>query len=255
MLDTIQKELLKIEQEENLKILFACESGSRAWGFPSRDSDYDVRFIYLRPKEWYLSIDDQKDTLEFPINDVLDISGWDIRKALKLFRSSNAVIYEWLQSPVIYKEGAGFRERIKALFDDFFSLRAGMHHYLGMTLNPFRNDLQAEQIRLKKYFYALRPILACRWIRTKKSVPPMEFGKLRELIIEHDELNQIIDQLLERKQQGNEQDTIAPIRILNHFIENEIREAELFTSEFQKTRGNTEVLDALFRELLSENFK
>src|SRR5690606_13349752 len=153
MLEIIKKEILEIEKKENIKVLYACESGSRAWGFPSKDSDYDVRFIYMKPKDWYLSIDDHKDTLEFPINDVLDISGWDIRKTLKLFRSSNAVIYEWLQSPIVYKEEPGFLNKMNALFPDFFSGRAGMHHYLSMAKNCFENDLQGEQVKLKKYFY------------------------------------------------------------------------------------------------------
>lgn len=250
MKEIIRTEIREIERREKLKILFACESGSRAWGFPSQDSDYDVRFIYIRPEEWYLSIDDQKDTLEFPINDVLDISGWDLRKALKLFRSSNAVVYEWLQSPVIYKQELDFQKRLISLSDDFFSLRAGMHHYLSMTINPWKNDLQHEQVKLKKYFYALRPALSCKWIREKKTVPPMELGKLRELIREEQELNKVIDLLLEQKREANEKDTIPAIPVLNSFIHKEIKEGEKFTLDLEKTRGNTETLNRLFRDLL-----
>jgi predicted nucleotidyltransferase len=100
----ILEQLEQIEQEEQVTILYACESGSRAWGFPSQDSDYDVRFIYLHKPEWYLSIYDKRDVIERPINNMLDINGWDLRKALNLFRKSNPPLLEWLQSPIQYKE-------------------------------------------------------------------------------------------------------------------------------------------------------
>ncbi|GAL84298.1 putative nucleotidyltransferase [Sporocytophaga myxococcoides] len=255
MQEVIKKEILEIERRENVKILYACESGSRAWGFPSRDSDYDVRFIYIRPKEWYLSIDDYKDTLDFPINDLLDISGWDIRKALKLFRSSNAVIFEWLQSPIIYKEEPAFKEQLIDLLKDYYSLRAGMHHYLGMTINPFKNDLQSDTVKIKKYLYALRSSLACRWMREKQTVPPMEFGILRTLIKDEGAVNELVDQLLVRKKDNSEGDTIPSSRLLNQFIENEIRESELYTTQLEKSTGSTEVLNNIFRNLLSKSFK
>ncbi len=86
---TIKAGLAEIEAQENVRIVYACESGSRAWGFPSSDSDYDVRFIYLHPLEWYLSIEKRRDVIERPITGVLDVNGWDLRKALQLFRKSN----------------------------------------------------------------------------------------------------------------------------------------------------------------------
>jgi uncharacterized protein len=250
MIEIIQKELKQIEEKENLTILYACESGSRAWGFPSKDSDYDVRFIYMRPLEWYFAIDDRKDTLEFPINDVLDLSGWDIRKALKLFRSSNAVIYEWLQSPVVYKKETDFAEKLTKLFPDYFSLRAGMHHYLSMTKTCYKEELQKESVKLKKYFYALRPALACKWIASRREVPPMEFPRLRELIKEEKELNKVIDQLLIQKMDGDEKDLIRSVDILNDFIRREIKQGEAFAEDLEKTKGSTEELDQLFRQLL-----
>jgi predicted nucleotidyltransferase len=94
----ILEELKRIEKEEGVRILYACESGSRAWGFPSKDSDYDVRFIYIRPVDWYVSIYDKRDVIERPISDMLDINGWDLRKALNLFRKSNPPLLEWLKS-------------------------------------------------------------------------------------------------------------------------------------------------------------
>jgi predicted nucleotidyltransferase len=254
MLELIQKELREIGQRERVTILYACESGSRAWGFPSEDSDYDVRFIYTRPKDWYLSIDDHKDTLDFPVNDLLDIGGWDIRKALKLFRASNAAIYEWLQSPIVYKEELAFKEQMVMLFKDYFSLRAGMQHYLGVIKNSFKNDLQNGTVKLKRYFYALRAALACKWIRERNTVPPMEFGALKTILINEGELNDVIDQLLVRKKSGWEGERVPASRLLHHFIQNEIRESEESLINFEKTYGSTELLDSIFRQLLCKSF-
>lgn len=194
MLSEIQAKLRELENQHSVRILFACESGSRAWGFPSADSDYDVRFIYAHAADWYLTIDDHKDFIEIPVNEVLDINGWDIRKALRLFRNSNAPLYEWLQSPIVYRQNDAFTENIKELMHTYFSLRAGMHHYLSMARNAFA-DLQADEVRIKKYFYCLRPLLAATWIADKQQLPPMEFPVLRSLITD-DKLQMEIDNLL-----------------------------------------------------------
>ena len=97
----IDEELEAIESQNNVKILYACESGSRAWGFPSKDSDYDIRFIYIHRTEWYLRVDNSRlrDVIEKPIDDELDVSGWELRKALILFKKSNPAFIEWLNSP------------------------------------------------------------------------------------------------------------------------------------------------------------
>ncbi len=168
-MDSIIKDKLKeMEQAYNVKILYACESGSRAWGFASPDSDYDIRFIYVHPKEYYLSVDEQRDVIELPINDLLDINGWGLRKALRLFRKSNGPLYEWLQSPIVYNQDNEFANDIKNLMPSYFSPRATMHHYLSMAKSVFENDLVGVEVRLKKYFYVLRPILACRWIADRR---------------------------------------------------------------------------------------
>jgi uncharacterized protein len=167
---TIATELQQLERAHQIQILYACESGSRAWGFPSPDSDYDVRFIYLRPLEWYLSIDDRPDTIldprgyanDLPVNSLLDINGWDLRKALKLFKGSNSAIYEWIQSPIIYQSQQGLTDRLRDLAPSYYTCRAGIHHYLNMTIGCYRKHLQTDVVKLKKYFYALRPILAAK---------------------------------------------------------------------------------------------
>ena len=104
MAERIRSELSAIEREHGVKIVLAMESGSRAWGFPSQDSNYDVRFIYLRPVEDYLTVVPRRDVIERPVDAVLDVNGWDIRKAVALMLKSNAVLQEWLSSPVRYIE-------------------------------------------------------------------------------------------------------------------------------------------------------
>lgn len=120
MREIIIDKLKGIEQNNNVKILYACESGSRAWGFASPDSDYDVRFIYIHNPDYYLSIDNADDVIELPVNEVLDISGWDIRKALKLFRKSNPPLMEWLQSPIVYACNEEFYAQMTALAPQYY---------------------------------------------------------------------------------------------------------------------------------------
>lgn len=99
----INEKLDEIEEKENVRILHAIESGSRAWGFASPDSDYDVRFIYARRREDYLRLDEPRDVIEWQLDDVLDINGWDLKKALKQFARGNATLFEWSGSPIVYR--------------------------------------------------------------------------------------------------------------------------------------------------------
>jgi uncharacterized protein len=217
MTETILQKLLELELAENIKVLYACESGSRAWGFASPDSDFDVRFIYARPKNDYLGITDLPDNVGLPVNEVLDISGWDIKKALKLFLKSNSTLYEWLQSPIIYQEDSAFADDLRKLMSQYFSLRSGANHYLSMAHNTLRDDLQTEQVKLKRYFYALRPALACLWIVMKQTVPPMEFDKLRIVITDY-EVQNAIDELLEKKRIADEKALITSVPVLNQWL-------------------------------------
>lgn len=250
MLNKIQDTLNQISEGEKVKILFACESGSRAWGFASPDSDYDVRFIYLQPKEYYLSVDEKKDVIELPVNEILDVSGWDVRKALRLFRSSNAVIYEWLQSPVIYSAETGFQKSLWTMAPDYFSLRAGMHHYLSMTVNTFQNDLQTDEVKLKKYFYALRPILACKWISEKHEVPPMVFQELLTIIQSDKEIVNRINTFLEMKNVSDEKKIVSRDDILNGFIQTEIHRYDQIAKTLSGKEVNSQKLNDFFRSLV-----
>ena len=129
----ILEALRRIEEEEGVRIIYACESGSRAWGFASEDSDYDVRFIYVRPMDWYLSVDDRKDIVEVPVDDNLDINGWDLRKSLSLLRKSNSVILEWLASPVRYRTHDSYVPLLTELSQRAFLPQSSCRHYLGMA--------------------------------------------------------------------------------------------------------------------------
>ncbi len=246
-MESIIKEKLKeIEASNEVKIVYACESGSRAWGFASPDSDYDVRFIYVHPKEYYLGIDEQRDVIELPINDLLDINGWELRKALRLFRKSNGPIYEWFQSPIVYQLDVDFLNDINTQMPNFFSARAMMHHYLSMASSVVQNELSASEVKLKKYFYALRPVLASLWIVEKNEVPPMEFGKLRKLLSA--EMNGIVDDLLIQKAKVDESFKIKPIIEVHQWLEKQIEFCESRVPEAKQI--SFEGLDELFRKFL-----
>ncbi len=163
MEQAIKANLAEIEARENVRIVYACESGSRAWGFPSADSDYDVRFIYLHPLEWYLTIADKRDVIEEPITGLLDVNGWDLRKTLQLFRKSNPPLFEWLNSPIVYLEKYSVASRLRSLLAVYYSPRACAYHYLQMARGNFREYLQGDQVWVKKYFYALRAVMAVNW--------------------------------------------------------------------------------------------
>lgn len=152
----IQAQLRSIEEKNNVKILYAVESGSRGWGFESKDSDFDVRFIYVHPIEWYLSVFEGSDIIEIPIDEVLDINGWDIKKALKLMYKSNAPLLEWLSSPIIYKQNQEFIKELKHLAEKYFSSISVTYHYINLAKKSFDGLEGLNKIKIKKLFYVIR---------------------------------------------------------------------------------------------------
>jgi len=249
MTETILQKLLELEQNENIKILYACESGSRAWGFASPDSDFDVRFIYSRPVNNYLGITELTDNVGLPVNEVLDIGGWDIKKALKLFLKSNSTLYEWLQSPIVYQGDSLFADDLRKLMPEYFSLRSGANHYLAMAHNTLRDDLQPEQVKLKRYFYALRPALACLWIVEKQSVPPMEFQHLRVMISDN-KVQNAIDELLDRKKVADEKALIKPVPLLNQWLSNTLDWCKACIPELPSEKNDSGELNNIFRKYI-----
>lgn len=247
MNQAIQQKLLELEQTENIKILYACESGSRAWGFASPDSDYDVRFFYVRPLDYYLSITNMPDFLDLPLNDELDLRGWDLQKALKLFLKSNSSPYEWLQSPVVYKQDIGFANELRELMPGYFSLRAGANHHASLAFNALTDDLQDAEVNLKRYFYALRSALACLWIVDRQTVPPMEFTKLR-VMISNDAVQHAIEPLLERKRRAVEKAMAKSVPVLQQWLTETLSYCKARIADLPSEKKQTDELNALFRK-------
>jgi len=217
MLDIISAKLAEIEKEENVRVIYAVESGSRAWGFASPDSDYDVRFIYARPKEFYLKLEKTRDVIEWQLDETLDINGWDLQKTLRLIHSSNPTIFEWNRSPIVYKTTPEW-DSVRAGMPEYFQTKAGLYHYYSTGLNQYRIYFKGETVKLKKYFYVLRPLLACKWILNKKCPPPVLFGELVETELEQD-IKPIVDDLLRQKTDAPETGEIKHIGDLNGYIE------------------------------------
>lgn len=206
--EQIHDALDRIEEKKGVNILFACEAGSRAWGFESMDSDYDVRFIYAKPQSYYMSIDEnRKDVIERTIGDI-DLVGWDLLKALRLFRKCNPALFEWLRSPIIYDADPDFTERMARAIPDYYSPISAWHHYRGMGKHNFYAYIRGkEEAKLKKYLYVIRPILSCIWISSNGiGLPPVVFEKLSKHTISW--LSQrLIDELkdlLKKKTAGTE---------------------------------------------------
>lgn len=215
----IQQQLDRIETQHNVRILLAIESGSRAWGFASPDSDYDVRFIYYHPQSWYLSVFEQRDVIELPVDDVLDINGWDVRKALRLLWKSNAALLEWLHSPIVYRAQDAQRQHLDALICHAFLPRASTHHYLAMAQQAQRAIAASPQASLKKYFYALRACLCSLWIVRFNSVPPVRFQELLTTLLEpNNDVAKRIQQYLTVKTEQQEQATIAHDPLLDTYL-------------------------------------
>lgn len=253
--------LKQIEIEYEVKILFACESGSRAWGFPSKDSDYDVRFIYVHKRDWYLSIDQRRDVIEVPkhdkisihVDELLDVSGWELTKALKLFRKSNPPLLEWLHSSMVYYQEYSTFDKLKDLAEDIFAPASSLYHYLNMAKRNYRDYLHREKVKIKKYFYVLRPILAAKWIEKYNSIPPIEFSELLNDVLPSGTLKDSIQNLLKRKMAGEELNLEPKIEIINQFLNQEIEHLEAYAKDIKTEKTDpTAQLNQLFRETLEE---
>lgn len=220
MREKIQTQLRKIEEEERIKILLAVESGSRSWGFASPDSDYDVRFIYIRRIEDYLKLDAVRDVIELPIDDVWDINGWDLQKTLRLLYKSNPTLFEWFSSPIVYQE-TEFADRFRDLVIHYFSSKKTLYHYISMAEGNYREYLKGDLVRAKKYFYVLRPVLACQWILDRGTPPPMLFSELMKAELPA-ELIGAVNQLLELKMKSPEVKAIPRIPEINEYLDESI---------------------------------
>ena len=252
----IQDNLTAIEEKHGIRILLAVESGSRAWGFSSPDSDYDVRFIYAWPRDEYLRVDPIKDVIEWKLDEVLDINGWDLKKALLAFAKGNPGIMEWANSGIVYRISETW-DLIREPALHYFSEKAALNHYYGLAKKTVELYLQGEMVRYKKYFYALRPLLCCKWIERFHEVPPMEFQTLLGLFDGSDpvlssELFGEIQVLLERKAVTDEKTLNPQMPLIIDFIRGECSRQKILAETLpdDHKRDFTEINQAFRRALM-----
>lgn len=205
----IPSHLRDIEHEHNVKILLAVESGSRAWGFESANSDWDVRFIYVHKPEWYFKVKEQRDVIEHMYEDDVDLVGWELRKALTLLRKSNPSLLEWFNSPIVYYKDEDFVKRIREIEKDYFNPIRTMYHYNHIYIKHDERYLQKQGYPMKRFLYYLRGILACKWIESNKSLPPVAFKELLDATVENKAVRAKIDELIRLKKSGKEHDMLT----------------------------------------------
>ncbi len=245
----IQDKLQDIEAWENVQIILAVESGSRAWGFASSDSDYDVRFIYVRSREDYLKLNPYKDVIEWQLDEVFDINGWDLKKALVQFHRSNTTLFEWSNSPIVYKKTVLWEEIYeKAMV--YFAEKPAICHYYGTAKSAYERHLCGEQVKYKKYFYALRPLLACQYIERYHKIPPVLFEELLQMELAKG-LRQQINRLLEVKKVTKEKDLNPHMPKIMAFIRTELeRQKQIVEGMEDDRRGEWDTLNELFLDVL-----
>ncbi|MEH7382177.1 nucleotidyltransferase domain-containing protein [Bacillus sp. JJ1533] len=261
MKEHILEILKQIETEYDVKILYACEAGSRTWGLSSEDSDYDIRFIYLHKTDWYLSIDQKRDVLEVPkhdhvkkdVNPLIDMSGWELTKALRLFRKSNPTLLEWLHSSSIYKKDNSFIDKLKKMEPIIFSEIPCIYHYVKMAKGNFKT-VQEKHQKLKTYLNVIRPLLMAMSIKKYHRMNSLNVNDLIKDLLQNNERKQDIEQMIKMKTAG--QRVTKRILAIDTFIEEEIQYLEQYVSKLEYDRPNpTQLLDQLFRETLADAWK
>ena len=244
----IEGRLAAIEAEEGVEILFAVESGSRAWGFASPDSDYDARFVYRHPGNWYLSVREARDVIERPILDDYDVNGWDLRKALRLLLKSNPPLYEWLRSPIVYRDRDGFRMALAGLAETHYAQRALAHHYRNIASGHWRRGFQdRDRVKRKKYLYIVRALLAVGWLRQCESLPPMSFQELMAGQALPAGFVTAAEALIAEKASTPELGEAPPIPALDAWILAALESAEAYCRSLPPRPPDLEAVDAFFR--------
>jgi len=248
---SISAALAAIESQYDVRVLFAAESGSRAWGFASPDSDYDVRFIYVHRLDWYLGIGDARDVIEAMLPGELDLSGWELRKTLRQFLRCNLALNEWLGSPIVYRDRDEFAHTLRRLIVPAFRTPAAHHHYLSLAKRKFLETLAQDPVRLKDVFYASRALLACRWVRRTDSQPPTEFGALVAAPDVTESERTMIHDLLAAKALAQESDRAALAPLVRTWLENELDMAAAAVESLRSHNSLTAApLDELMRAVI-----
>ncbi len=239
-----------LESQKNVKILYAAESGSRAWGFPSPDSDFDCRFIFVKPMDGYLSIVESDGQIGYPVDEVLDISGWDLQKTLRLVRKCNATPFEWLQSPIVYREVPGFRDQLWALCQEYFNPKALIFHYLGIAKGALSKTDQDGNLSVKKFFYVIRPFLAALWTQQNQTIPPMNIEPLSELLPK--ELNTLLKELIVMKSAAAEGFEFKAPEVFLTFIQEKMLFLELDARNMDDRNFSHQTLDQFLRNTIEK---
>ncbi len=252
MLERIRQNLAQVEAEQCCHVLYACESGSRAWGFASPDSDYDVRFVYVPAASWYFALDQQKDTIEAMLPGDVDLAGWELIKTLRLFASCNLPLNEWLDSPVVYADPHGFRQRLSAAIPEFFNPRKAMFHYLSIAAKSLDLRQPDRSIPIKKLFYVLRPLLAGLWIERSRQMPPTDFhAMLKAPDLVPAPLAEQIHQIYQLKQTAVEKQSFIIPAELNAWIDDTRQRLEAIALDLPASPGGRRSdLDAIIRHYL-----
>ena len=256
MKEKILKELAGVENRHNVKIILACESGSRAWGFPSMDSDYDVRFIYVHQMDWYLSIAKRKDVIELPLDKVLDINGWDLHKSLQLMRKSNSPLMEWLRSPIRYRVWPEALDLLMDLSQKAFLPETSCHHYLAMAKTSLDKFINTTEIKAKLYMYVVRSLLCCQWIVSNMTPPPVQFEDLMEKTVEDLSFKNTILDLIRKKEKKTESFHVKRIDMIDDFIHEKLQALpQRIPKNPSKTTMKREIecFDDVFRSILRSN--
>jgi predicted nucleotidyltransferase len=249
----IMDRLDETEEAYGVKIVLAVESGSRGWGFPSLNSDHDVRFVYARKLDWYLALDEGKDYIGFPPDPVFDIQGWDIRKALRLMKRSNASILEWLSSPMRYKEDPGIAAEMKLLGEKCFDMSKCLKHYRSIAANALRLIEESDMAKLKKYFYCLRPLAASQYILKKGLFPPMEYLKTVAEIEMPEGIREETAKLVEMKKATNEDLLIVKNQVLLSYMEDALAWVDKEAAKLPRSdKREIWELDAFFKKVVTD---
>lgn len=251
MRDTIITTLKTIERDAGVRILYACEAGSRAWGMASEESDYDVHFIYARPSVDYLRLDAPRDVIE-RLDGLLDCAGWDIFKALRLLRKSNPPLLEWLGSPVIYREASPAIAALRELAQASFSEAALFYHYRHMAGGNYRQYIAGKNLVLtKKYLYAARPLVALLYLEQYGALPPVGFQETLDYVTVDPVIRAVISDLIARKTAGDELGMGAPSSLLNGWIEARLAQWSVVSGR-DASQAMTASLNTILASVLAE---
>lgn len=254
--EEILKHLQKIEVQYNVKILYAVESGSRAWGFSSLDSDWDVRFIYVHPLNWYLTVNLSRDVIEIMTDEGFDAVGWDIRKALQLYRKTNPTMLEWLRSPIVYIDNMQLKSVLLSSEIHFFNTKRGIYHYFHVATNHQNRYLEKRGVELKRFLYYFRSLLACKWIIKNGTPPPVPFEELVATMVDDKQILDSITGLLTLKRKSKEHDKEIVTESLLIYGAKLQKEVESELSQFVEHKPTLEkdpVLDALLYNMVTKS--